>query len=375
MAAMGTIATRERSDGTKGYQAQIVIKDGKTIVHRETKTFDRKQAAAAWLERREKELHKPGGVERARKTEATLADAIDRYIAESTKKMGITKARTLASIKKHDIASMPCSKIGSDDIVAFATALLDECDDAGGQLRQPQTVGNYLSHLAAVFAIAAPAWKFELDPKAMKDAHAVLRRLGKTSKSTERTRRPTLAEIDKLMGRFVEAFATRPATSIPMHYVVGFALFSTRRQEEIIRITWKDLDEAGQRILVRDMKHPGQKAGNDTWCELPPEALAVALAMPRVADEIFPFNNRSVSHNFTRACRFLEIDDLHFHDLRHEGISRLFEMGKTIPQAASVSGHRSWQSLQRYAHLRQVGDKWAAWEWLSKLRGLELKIP
>jgi hypothetical protein len=41
---------------------------------------------------------------------------------------------------------------------------------------------------------------------------------------------------------------------------------------------------------------------------------------------------------------------LHFHDLRHEGISRLFEMGRTIPQAASVSGHRSWASLQRYSH-------------------------
>jgi integrase len=69
-----------------------------------------------------------------------------------------------------------------------------------------------------------------------------------------------------------------------------------------------------------------------------------------------------------RQCRaawrpFLAIDDLHFHDLRHEGVSRLFEMGRTIPQVASVSGHRSWQSLQRYTHLRQVGDKYAGWKW------------
>jgi hypothetical protein len=34
----------------------------------------------------------------------------------------------------------------------------------------------------------------------------------------------------------------------------------------------------------------------------------------------------------------LGIDDLHFHDLGHDGASRLFEMGSTIPQAASVSG-------------------------------------
>jgi len=59
----------------------------------------------------------------------------------------------------------------------------------------------------------------------------------------------------------------------------------------------------------------------------------------------------------------LGIDDLHFHDLRHEGCSRLFELGWTIPQVASVSGHRSWQSLKRYSHLRQSGDKLACWRW------------
>jgi len=59
----------------------------------------------------------------------------------------------------------------------------------------------------------------------------------------------------------------------------------------------------------------------------------------------------------------LEIEDLRFHDLRHEGISRLFEMGWTIPQVATVSGHRSWKILKRYSHLRQSGDKYANWKW------------
>jgi len=49
--------------------------------------------------------------------------------------------------------------------------------------------------------------------------------------------------------------------------------------------------------------------------------------------------------------------------MRHEGISRLFEMGWTIPQVASVSGHQSWQSLKRYSHLRHNGDKYAGWRW------------
>jgi integrase len=111
------------------------------------------------------------------------------------------------------------------------------------------------------------------------------------------------------------------------------------------------------------MKHPGDKLGNDVWCDLTPEATAFIEAMPKREDRIFPYSTDAISAAFTRACKILEIDDLHFHDLRHEGISRLFELGQTISQVATISGHRSWQSLKRYSHLRQVGDKYAGWKW------------
>ena len=42
--------------------------------------------------------------------------------------------------------------------------------------------------------------------------------------------------------------------------------------------------------------------------------------------------------------------DLHFHDLRHEAISRFIERGLTIPEAASISGHKTQSMLFRYAH-------------------------
>jgi integrase len=169
--------------------------------------------------------------------------------------------------------------------------------------------------------------------------------------------------MDRLIAHFIEA--SRRRNSLPMHLVTTFAMFSTRRQEEIIRIKWDDLQPG--RVLVRDMKDPGAKAGNHVWCDLPPEAERIIAAMPRRAPEIFPYTTDAVSAAFTRACKMLGIEDLHFHDLRHEGVSRLFEMGKTIPQAASVSGHRSWPSLQRYSHLRQTGDKWAGWASLDRI--------
>jgi integrase len=335
---MGTIVARKRQDGSTGYTAQILRKKSGKIIHREAQTFDRKQAASAWLKRRETELSEPGAIERARVPEKSLAHVIDRYIAESRKKIGKTKAQVLASLKQYDIANMDCGEIRSEHIVELANELA-----AGG--RQPSTVGNYISHLAGIFAVARPAWGYRLDENQIADAQAALRRLGTISKSNSRDRRPTLAELDLLMQYFVDRSKRKPHAAL-MHRVIAYAIFSTRRQEEITRQEMSDVDVQHSRVLVRDMKHPGEKAGNDTWCELPNEGLQIIKAMKNKGP-VFPYTTDAVGTAFTRACKLLEIGDLHFRDLRHDGISRLFEMGKTIPQAASVSGHRSWQSLQR----------------------------
>ncbi len=349
---MGTIVSRKRKDGTLGHTAQILVKRAGAIVHREAQTFDRKQAAKAWLSRRETELREPGALEKP--ADPPLADVIDKYISTSRRAIGRTKAQVLRTIKAHDIAELRSSKITSADVLSFAQALAV----------QPQTVQNYLSHLAAVFAIARPAWGYPLDRQAMKDAQIVAKRLGVISKSRHRDRRPTMDELDKLMQHFGVVKARRPR-SAPMQKIVIFALFGTRRLDEITRIRWDDYDR--NRVLVRDMKHPGDKAGNDTWVELPPEASEIIDSMPKSAKEIFPFTTDAIGAAFTRACKVLGVDDLVLHDMRHEGISRLFEMGRTIPQVASVSGHRSWQSLKRYTHLRQIGDKYADWIWKTAL--------
>jgi integrase len=219
--------------------------------------------------------------------------------------------------------------------------------------------------------VARPAWGYQLDKQVIDDARTVAARLGKISRSKQRTRRPTLAELDALMAYF----SRRATQSQPMGLLTLFALFSTRRQAEITRLAAPDLDEANSEIWVRDMKHPGEKEGNDVLTLLPPEALAIIRILRRLPrspskasdNRLLPYNETTISRNFTDACHFLEIEDLHFHDLRHDGISRLFEMGWHIPRVAMVSGHRTWTSLKRYTHLRQVGDKYAGWPWMDKL--------
>jgi len=359
---MGTIITRKRSDGKPSYLCQIARKNGGKTV-REARTFHDHKAAKAWIRHREAELDNPHTFKAATQKAYTLGDAISRYIAEYGGEIGKTKAACLRTIQRHPIAFMACTDIGSTDIVAFARTISSVTGLANPG---PSTLGNYLAHLGAVFAVAKKGWGYPLDPEAMTDAQYVLRKQQAISKSNKRYRRPTINELDLLLDHFEERQQRAP-NSAPMVDIIIFALFSARRQEEITRIDWADFEPSTAkhpaRVLVRDMKNPGAKKANDIWCELPVEAEAIIKRQPRNGDCIFPCGVDGISAAFTRACKLLGIDDLHFHDLRHEGVSRLFEAGWQIPHVALVSGHRSWASLQRYSHIRQCDDKYAGWRW------------
>jgi hypothetical protein len=112
------------------------------------------------MKQRERELAKSGVIDSVKSADPTLAKAIERYTAESIKEIGRTKAQVLKAIKKFSIAEMPCSTIKSKDIIEFLQSLTT----------QPQTVGNYASHLAAIFAIARAMWDYRLDDREMSDA-------------------------------------------------------------------------------------------------------------------------------------------------------------------------------------------------------------
>jgi hypothetical protein len=66
--------------------------------------------------------------------------------------------------------------------------------------------------------------------------------------------------------------------------------------------------------------------------------------------KIFNLTPNGLRLGWDRLCLKAGVIDLHFHDLRHEAISRFFEMGLTVPEVASISGHRDLRMLMRYAH-------------------------
>ncbi len=98
---------------------------------------------------------------------------------------------------------------------------------------------------------------------------------------------------------------------------------------------------------------PDSKTGDPRRVPLSSRALAVLDALPRRLDgKVWGMRADSITQAFDRACRRAAIDDLRFHDLRHEATSRLFEKGFNPMEVSAITGHKTLQMLKRYTHLR-----------------------
>lgn len=177
-------------------------------------------------------------------------------------------------------------------------------------------------------------------------AMPTLRHLKLVGPGNERDRRPTADEMARIL-RHLE----QRVTGVPMVDIVQFASITGMRLGEIVRIRWADYDAARRIIVVRDRKDPRQKAGNDQRVPLLFGSHDIIDRQPREDECIFPYKGGTISDHWTETCQTLGIEDLVFHDLRHEAISRMFEAGMDIPAVAAVSGHKDWKHLRRYTQL------------------------
>lgn len=351
---MATITSRTRANGTKSYRAEIKLRRKGSIVYQESRSFDRKALAKDWAARRELELQEPGAIDRVRHRGITVGSLIERYQKEFGDNFGRSKKAHLDYMLTFDLAQLDALELQPGQIVSHIMGRLKTV--------KPQTANNDIIWLRSVFKVARTAWGIPVDLNVINDAAETCRRERLVSKPSSRDRRPTLEELNTIM-----EYASRPSgkRSIPMGDIILFALFSGRRQEEITRIRWDGLDERSRTVIVSDMKHPTAKQGNNRRVYLTDEAWAIIQRQPKRDDRIFPDNSRSIGTRFREWCKFLGIEGLRFHDLRHECISWLFEQGWDIPRVAAVSGHTTWSTLQRYTHLsrQEPHDKYSGWLW------------
>jgi integrase len=373
---MGTIVERQKKDGKPSFTAQIRKKRKGKVILNLVETFATRVAAKSWLNDRESDLNRKGGMERAVRAKArkSVSQCIDDYSAASPFGFGKSKAQMLSTLHRLEFGAKSIDDLTAADFIDLANNLLTgvqappidpELDTPAHYTlkpRKPQTVNGYMVTLGTLIRYGGPICRVTMPVSEFEEAMRTLKHHRMVKKSDTRSRRPSLEELDKLMEFFYSRNQANPRI-VPMHKVIAAAIFETHRQGAILSQKWDDYDQGNEQILIRNMKHPMQTDGNDMLLDIRKEAQSIINSMPRVDDRIFPYNRDVISRHFTDACKILGIEDLHFHDLRHEGISRLFEMGLTIPQAAQVSGHRSWQSLQRYTQIKHSGDKYANWKW------------
>jgi integrase len=326
---MASIIKRTKANGEIVFDCVIKMRHN-GILHRESKTFSKEKLAKDYAMRRELELQENS----VYKTRAFLSvgDVIQNYIDEF-KPEGRSKVFDLTKLLKRDIAKFNVHKLTAKDLIAHIRERNKEC--------QPQTAQNDLIWLNTVIATMRGVIDLDTDLTIFESAREVLRREGLIAKSTQRERRPTPHELWQLSRHFSGSY---------MLHIMWFAIYSARRQNEIVKLRWEDLNETDRTIWVRDLKDP-RKKGVKKKCKLPKSAFKIIQKQPRIGALIFPLNGRTIGANFTRACKLLEIDDLHFHDLRHHSTSCLFERGFSIQQVQLVTLHSSWATLQRYCNM------------------------
>lgn len=306
-------------------------------------TFGVKAAAIKWA--REIEAAIDSG--QAPKADAvagrklTVSDLIRTYRKLRSKSRPISddsnEHYTLKALDK-GLGSLFASSLQVDDLVAY-------CEARGEGGAGPYTVNMDVGKLGTVMRLTAAHLKLQLRD-VVGEARPLLSHMHLIGGGGQRERRPTEDELHAIV-RWLQANKAKVYAD-----AVLFAIPTALRRGEITRVRWVDVDASKKLLLVRDRKDPRQKVGNDQWIPLLNGAWELLQSQPKEDDRIFPLHPQTISKYFKEACDALGVPDLHFHDLRHDGISKLFEQGFDIPRVAIVSGHKSWNNLKRYANLR-----------------------
>ena len=369
-ANMGTITKRTNPSGAISYRAQVRIKKEGYPSFSESRTFRKRSLAAEWIKKREAEIELNPEIlfgDKKKTIMPTVSEAISRYTDEIGTKYGRSKKATLLHILHFDIANKRLNRLKREDIAEYALTRSRGVPDLGIMPVKPSTIEADLQYLRTMIKHAVLVWGLDVTWAEIDLAMTGLRKSRQISKADERSRLPTADELQKLTNYFYRQWQLFPGPSkIPMHLIMWFAIYSARRQGEIGRLSFNDFNRERMEWFVRNVKHPRGSKGNHKYAMVKDELLPVidALQASDIRHRMIKnggdtdlvcggFSSRSVSAAFTRACTALMIDDLRFHDLRHEAATRLAEDGLTIPQMQQITLHGTWEALQKYVDIRR----------------------
>lgn len=261
-----------------------------------------------------------------------IAAMLERYEKEilPTKKSHIREGFIIKRLLAHSFTHQDIENLRVSDIAAYRDSRVEE-SGARCALYDLQI----LSHCTTV---AMSEWDLVLPMNPF-------RTVRKPKQNPPRERRLCDSETQCLFDALAKA---RNPRLLPM---VQLALLTTMRKGELLNLKWTGINWMGRYATIDG------KTGRRT-VPLSTEALDVLKALHPMTGS---FSSRLVlgmSENaFKMAWERLKakhgLKDFHFHDLRHEGISRYMERGDLTPQEVmTISGHKTLNQLWRYTHLK-----------------------
>ncbi len=326
----------------------------------QSRTFEKKVDAEAWARAVETEMDRGGFVSKREAEATTLYDALDRYQRE------VTPRKRGADQEKYRIKALQADKLSKRTLAAIRGSDIANYRDAEvARGLAASTITKGLALLSHLFEIARKEWGIEVDNP--------VKKISKPKVDNARERRLSSGEL-----RFLLAALDDPGDAVKAKdgdrrnewtpRIARWAIETAMRQGEIIALDWQHVD------LERRTAHlPETK--NGTARTVPLSSAAVALIRPAgnvkrlPRGKVFPTSTSALQQSFARAvargrrlyladCEKAGIepevgflDNLTFHDLRHEATSRLAEKLQ-MHELMRVTGHKDTRMLARYYHPR-----------------------
>ena len=290
------------------------------------KTFTNRKDAIIWVRGIEARID-AGETNVAAPKATTLADLLTRYSQEVTpaKKGHDTEQRRLSRLLKDSISATPLSKLSSAKLAGFRDRRMND------GVRAAQYDLILIRHC---IKIARLEWSV---PMPINPVESI--RIPNGIKRRER--RLMEGEYNVLMR------AAQSCKNALIWPIVEFAIETGMRRSEILNLRWENISDQQRIASLLDTKN-----GSKRDVPLTQKAAKVIASLPARTDNVFPTTDYAIRHAWDRLVRRAGIEDLRFHDLRHEAISRLFEIGLSVPEVALISGHKDYRMLASYTHIR-----------------------
>lgn len=313
-----------RQKGPKQYHVQIRKRGYPT----QTRTFETRSAAEEWATIVESEMIRGVFVSRTEAESTLVRQVLKQYEEEVLPtKRGQMQDKSRIKILKEAFGDYRLASLTSTQIAKYRDERL--------KVVGPQTVIHEINMLNRVLKAATLDWGIAL-PGGLPTAQ-----VRKPAKPRGRDRRITATEISRIL---------ETTESAELRTIVTLAVETGMRRGELASLLWEDVN------LKKQTAHlPKTKTDVPRTIPLSKAAVTALKALGEKCEgRVFSLQGESMSQAFERACEphRANIENIRFHDLRHEATSRLFEKGLNVMEVAAITGHKTLDMLKRYTHLR-----------------------